>query len=194
MRPEQAAPQNLEPSAAAEPVGAHSEPEGLRAARERHRAPHAAPAPPDDGARARQACALPLDMQAPAGARSAVTGFLDDRVPAAVLDSARLVVSELVTNSVRHCGVCDGVVVVGIELTATMVRLEVADPGRAGVIRPRRPDRVGGGGFGLHLVQSLSERWGLERASGGTRVWAQLLRIPQASGGDMPHEPEERMP
>jgi anti-sigma regulatory factor (Ser/Thr protein kinase) len=190
MRPEQAAPQNLVPSATAEPVGAHSEPEGLRAARERH-APHAAPAPPDDGARARQACSLPLDMEAPAGARSAVTGFLDDRVPASVLDSARLVVSELVTNSVRHSGVCDGVVVVGIELTATMVRLEVADPGRVGVIRRRRPDRVGGGGFGLHLVQSLSERWGLERASGGTRVWAQLLRIPQASGGGTQPEPEE---
>ena len=33
--------------------------------------------------------------------------------------------------------------------------------------------------MGLHLVQTLSERWGLERvAAGGTRVWAQLASAP----------------
>jgi anti-sigma regulatory factor (Ser/Thr protein kinase) len=119
-------------------------------------------------------------VSAPAVARIVVAEFLHGRVSASVLDNARLVVSELVTNSVCHSGVSDGVVVVGVELTATMVRLEVADPGRAGLISERPPDRAGGGGFGLHLVQSLSERWGLERvAAGGTRVWAQLVRTPE---------------
>ena len=36
-----------------------------------------------------------------------------------------------------------------------------------------------GAGFGLNLVQMLSERWGVERlARGGTQVWAQLVRSP----------------
>jgi hypothetical protein len=83
-----------------------------------------------------------------------------------------------VTNSLCHSGASAGaVVVVRVELTGTMLRLEVEDPGRGGVIAPRAPDH--GGGFGLNLVQELSERWGLERVTaGGTRVWAQLVRTP----------------
>jgi anti-sigma regulatory factor (Ser/Thr protein kinase) len=135
------------------------------------------------GVEARETRALALDVRAPAKARSVVTEFLNDRVPARVLESARVVVSELVTNSVRHSGVANGVVVIGVELSAAKVRLDVADPGRGGDIRPGPPDAVAGRGFGLQLVQSLSEQWGLERAvSGGTRVWAQLLRVPPAGG------------
>jgi anti-sigma regulatory factor (Ser/Thr protein kinase) len=139
--------------------------------------------------------ALSLDERAPADARIAVTEFLNHQVPASVLDSARLVITELVSNSVRHSGVSDGVVVVGVQLTAAMVRLEVADPGRAGVIGPRSPDHEDGGGFGLQLVASLSERWGLERvAAGGTRVWAQLLRTPPTSNGGTPLELDGTIP
>jgi anti-sigma regulatory factor (Ser/Thr protein kinase) len=116
---------------------------------------------------------LPLDARAPGAARI-VVGRLRGRVPALVLEDARLVVSELVTNSVCHSDASGGAVVaVRAELTGTMVRLEVGDAGRGGVIAPRAPGLDGG--FGLNLVQRLSERWGLERvASGGTRVWAQL--------------------
>jgi serine/threonine-protein kinase RsbW len=116
---------------------------------------------------------LPLDERAPGAARL-VVGRLRGRVPALVLEDARLVVSELVANSVCHSGASrDAVVDVRVELTGTMVRLEVGDPGRGGVIAPRAPDL--GGGFGLNLVQGLCERWGLERvAAGGTRVWAQI--------------------
>jgi hypothetical protein len=65
------------------------------------------------------------------------------------------------------------------------VRLEVEDPSHRGAVAPRPPDLAGGGGFGLNLVQELSERWGLEcDAAGGTRVWAQvelgpLARLPR---------------
>ena len=66
-----------------------------------------------------------------------------------------------------------------------MVRLEVEDPGRGGVIAPRAPDL--GGGFGLNLVQELSERWGLERvAAGGTRVWAQLALASAPASAEAP--------
>src|SRR5215217_4183353 len=50
---------------------------------------------------------LPLDARAPGAARIAVAS-LRGRVPASVLDTAQLLVSELVTNSVRHCGASDG--------------------------------------------------------------------------------------
>ena len=117
---------------------------------------------------------LPLDVRAPGAARI-VVGRLRGRIPALVLDDALLVVSELVTNGVSHSGASDGAIIVRVELTGTMVRLEVEDPGRSGVIAPRAPGP--GGGFGLNIVQGLCERWGLERvAAGGTRVWAQLAR------------------
>ena len=107
--------------------------------------------------------------------RGCVVGRLRGRVPALVLQDALLVVSELVTNGVCHSGASDGAIVVRVELTGTMVRLEVEDPGRGGRVAPRAPDLSGG--FGLNLVHELSERWGLERvAAGGTRVWAQLAR------------------
>jgi anti-sigma regulatory factor (Ser/Thr protein kinase) len=125
---------------------------------------------------------LPLDARAPGAARI-VVARLRGRVPAPVLDTAQLLVSELVTNSVRHSGASAGAsVVVRVRLTDSMVRLEVSDPGCDGVIAPRVPDLQGGGGVGLNLVGTLSERWGLERiAGGGTRVWAQLARAPAAS-------------
>jgi signal transduction histidine kinase len=117
---------------------------------------------------------LPLDLRAPGAARI-VVGRLRGRIPGLVLEDALLVVSELVSNGVCHSGVSEGAIVVRVELTGTMVRLEVEDPGRGGVIAPRAPDH--GGGFGLNIVQGLCERWGLERvAGGGTRVWAQLAR------------------
>jgi anti-sigma regulatory factor (Ser/Thr protein kinase) len=159
------------------------------------REPHAAPARPGSGVGAREARVLPLGMRAPGDARALVTKLLSDRVPACVLDSARLVLSELVTNSVRHSGLSDGVVGIRIELTPAMVRLEVADRGRAGVIRTRSPDAACSGGFGLQLVESLSELWGLERSrGGGTRVWAQLVRSPATGNGGTPAEPVEGTP
>jgi anti-sigma regulatory factor (Ser/Thr protein kinase) len=125
---------------------------------------------------------LPLDGRAPRVARTVVQG-LRGRIAPTVLEDAQLVVSELVTNAVRHGGVAGtGVVVLGIRLTGTMVRLQVTDPGLGGVVAPRPPDFEHGGGFGLHVVRALSERWGLEQvAAGGTRVWAQLPLVPMAA-------------
>jgi anti-sigma regulatory factor (Ser/Thr protein kinase) len=120
---------------------------------------------------------LALDVQAPGVARSVVAEWVGERVTRAIVDDAQLLVSELVTNSLRHSGASAGDGVVRVELTRSMLRLEVEDPGREGVIAPRSADAENGGGFGLNLVQLLSERWGVERvAVGGTRVWAQLAR------------------
>ncbi len=94
------------------------------------------------------------------------------------LDTALLLVSELVANSVRHSGVPEGEdVVVRVQVRRDGYRLEVEDPGRDGVIEPLPRDPLRVGGMGLTLVQMLSERWGVMRAAEGpTCVWAQLPR------------------
>jgi serine/threonine-protein kinase RsbW len=131
---------------------------------------------------------LPCDARAPGAARIVVAQSLRDRVAADVLERAQLLVTELVTNSVRHSGARpEDAVIVRVSLGRTTVRLEVEDCGRGGVIAPRPPDLDGGGGFGLQLVQTLSERWGLERAAhGATIVWAQLPRTALTAPADSP--------
>jgi anti-sigma regulatory factor (Ser/Thr protein kinase) len=123
---------------------------------------------------------IPMSPEAPLRARTAVARWLLARAPVDVRADACLLVSELVTNSVRHSGMPAGAPVrVGAEMVDGMVRVGVADEGRAGVVRRRRPD--GGGGFGLHLLDRLAARWGVEREP-GTRVWFELSVAP-ASGG-----------
>jgi anti-sigma regulatory factor (Ser/Thr protein kinase) len=122
--------------------------------------------------------AIPLGVEAPGVARGAVAEWLADQVAPSVLETALLLVSELVTNSVRHSGVPEGEdVVVRVDLWRDACRLEVEDPGRDGVIAPQPFDLLHGGAMGLNLVQMLSERWGVVRAAEGpTRVWVQLPR------------------
>jgi len=122
--------------------------------------------------------AIPIGAHAPGAARRVVAERLGDHVAPSVLETALLLVSELVGNSVRHSGVPEGEdVVVRVHLWRDDFRLEVEDPGRDGVIAPRSQDMLRGGGMGLHLVHALSERWGVVRAAEGpTCVWAQLPR------------------
>jgi two-component sensor histidine kinase len=84
----------------------------------------------------------------------------------------------LTTNSVRHgAPPGDTELVFRVEVSNRMVRLEVQDAGHDGAIAQRPPGD--GGGYGLNIVQTLSERWGFERvARGGTRVWAQIALEP----------------
>ena len=121
-----------------------------------------------------------LDVQAAARARDAVVQWMGDSVASSVLDHCKLLVSELVTNSVRHSGMpADEQVVVRVGVTGENVRIEVEDPGTEGSIAPRTADVDSGGGFGLLIVQMISEKWGVDRAARrGTRVWALLTRSP----------------
>jgi serine/threonine-protein kinase RsbW len=134
---------------------------------------------------------LPVDHRAPGAARLLLE-VLRGRISPTVLEDAQLVVSELVTNSVRHSGASgEADIVVRVQLSGMSVRLEVADPGSAGVVGPVVPDWQRGGGFGLNLVCAVSELWGLERlAAGGTRVWAQIARAALAGPLTVVPEPE----
>ena len=126
---------------------------------------------------------IPLSSHAPGVARRVVDKCLADQVRPSVLENARLVVSELVANSVRHSGAAAGdQVVVRVHLWRDVCRLEVEDPGCDGAIAPQAEDLANGTRMGLNLVQLLSQRWGVVRATAGpTRVWAQLSCAPTVS-------------
>jgi hypothetical protein len=72
------------------------------------------------------------------------------------------------------------------ESVEVVVALDTRAPGAARAFVVECVERrVVMGGFGLNLVQMLSERWGVERlAAGGKQVWAQLFRAPGAGAID----------
>jgi anti-sigma regulatory factor (Ser/Thr protein kinase) len=98
----------------------------------------------------------------------------------ASLDTALLVVTELVTNAVRHSG---SRVTLAVTLEEGRLLLEVTDeaPGRPTL---RDPGWESTGGRGLLLVQAVSTRWGVRPADSGAEhqatagagkvVWAEL--------------------
>jgi anti-sigma regulatory factor (Ser/Thr protein kinase) len=119
--------------------------------------------------------ALPAGPHAPVAARTALADWLERRVPRRVLEDARLLASELVTNSVRHAGLAPArdSVRVGVELATGVLRLRVEDSGTTGTLVPRTPDPASGSGYGLNIVAGLASQWGVSR-NGSTTVWAVL--------------------
>jgi anti-sigma regulatory factor (Ser/Thr protein kinase) len=110
---------------------------------------------------------------AAAGARNALLA-LDGKVDGRLLGDVRLLVSELVTNSVRHSEAhSHDVVHMSVTVTETSLRVEVADPGKGFEPKPRDADRTRPGGWGLYLVDQLSDRWGVGRDQ-LTRVWFEM--------------------
>ena len=117
---------------------------------------------------------LPLDARAAGAARLVVTQCLEHRVPTPTLDNATLVMSELVTNSVRHSGIQHhDTVRMQVQSSESTLRVEVADPGEGFAPRPRDSDRSRPGGWGLYLVDQLSDRWGVARDH-LNRVWFEM--------------------
>jgi anti-sigma regulatory factor (Ser/Thr protein kinase) len=94
-----------------------------------------------------------------------------------------LAVSELVTNAIMHgCGLID----VRLAVAGDLIRLEVADQG-GGPSAPRRSRRQPSefaGGWGLDLVERLSDAWGHSRDGGRTRVWMERRTGASLPGGD----------
>jgi anti-sigma regulatory factor (Ser/Thr protein kinase) len=113
--------------------------------------------------------------QAPAEARQVLDGF-SDRVPERRLRDVRLLVSELVTNAVRHAGLKAGDRIgLLVHLRDSGLRVEVSDPGTGFELRAPEPDPARASGWGLYLVDELADRWGMDRGGrGGTRIWFEL--------------------
>lgn len=109
---------------------------------------------------------LPPDRRTPARARARLAE-LADAVEPGLLPRLTLVVSELVTNAVRHAPGSEVEVRLVVE-HPRRVRGEVVDDGRGGRPEPREqggPD----GGFGLHIVEDIAAEWGVHE--GSTHVW-----------------------
>ncbi len=108
---------------------------------------------------------------APAEARRSLVP-LDRIMPPDRLDDLRVMVSELVTNSVVHSGLGRGEpIVLLVKVLPGRVRVEVADAGRRfpDTSKPFRENH----GRGLMIIDRLADRWGTERSS-ETKVWAEL--------------------
>ncbi|MGH2725239.1 MAG: ATP-binding protein [Actinomycetota bacterium] len=118
---------------------------------------------------------LAPDPHAPAEARELLQAF-GSHIEPHLLNSIRLLVSELVSNSVRHAGLSRGEhIVVSVALQPKAVRVAVSDPGNGFAERPPPTDPVPDTGWGLHLVDRIADRWGI-RGSEKTEVWVELDR------------------
>jgi anti-sigma regulatory factor (Ser/Thr protein kinase) len=112
------------------------------------------------------------DISAPANARRAVERFGGSLAPSVVPD-VRLLVSELITNSVKYGG--DGAVQLILRSEAPEhVHVEVVDQGVGFVPTARDRPKTEPGGWGLHLVEALTRRWGVRE--GSTHVWFEIDR------------------
>lgn len=113
----------------------------------------------------------PPTDDAPAQARASLDVF--DRILAPdVFEDLQLVVSELVTNSVRYGP--KRPITVSLDIgEAGRIRGEVIDQGdgRRAKLAMREEPSVSGG-WGLHLVDRLTAAWGVHE--GSTHVWFDL--------------------
>ena len=115
---------------------------------------------------------LACEPEAAAAARTVVSRWLDGRANPEFHDDARLLVSELVGNSVRHAEQPAGATLrISAVAVDGVVRVDVADRGRGAVRRREADARTGG--YGLELVELLAARWGVSHQN-GTRVWFEL--------------------
>ena len=131
-------------------------------------------------------------MEVPCNLHAAVTvrdALADVHDGAWSLDDGRLVASELVGNAVRHSGCLDEHQLrVAVRLRNERLLISVHDPGLSGLAaQPAGEDSLAPGGWGLRIVEQLTEAWGAERPD-GYRVWAELAThaTPQA---DVPADP-----
>jgi anti-sigma regulatory factor (Ser/Thr protein kinase) len=113
-------------------------------------------------------------VDAPGLARRAIAAN-DPTLPPSVQGDVALLVTELVTTTVRHGGaVTDRPLQVEFRRQADRIRVEVVDPGTN--FEPPAPPTSGdaSGGWGLFLVDQVAERWGVCPAPAGSRVWFEL--------------------
>jgi two-component sensor histidine kinase len=88
-------------------------------------------------------------------------------------ETAVLIVSELVTNAVRHASTGGSLVGLRLEIAGTSVRIEVHDTDPRWP-QPSTPNALDESGFGFVLVNALASKWGVSDTATGKAVWAEL--------------------
>jgi anti-sigma regulatory factor (Ser/Thr protein kinase) len=113
---------------------------------------------------------------APTIARSWARDFFSQRLSATQLDDTLLMLTELVTNAVRHAiATSGGFVDVHLAIAPRRLRVEVHDVGDGFALPVANTDALHAGGYGLLIVDSASSRWGRSDASPHC-VWFELDR------------------
>ena len=108
-----------------------------------------------------------------------------DALPKRTLADVELLVSELATNSVRHAG-CGESDELSLEaaVEADRVRVRLSDAGDGFEEHtPSPPPNGHSGGYGLVLLDRLSDRWGVQK-EGGFSVWFEVQRDRLPFGAD----------
>lgn len=118
---------------------------------------------------------LPFEPVSAAVARRHVVHVLRTRgTDALTCEDAALIVSELVSNALRHGrAMRGGRLNVGWQFGDGGLRIEVRDGG-GGRPAQSRTDSLAAGGRGLDIVATLAEAWGYSADDAGTTVWARV--------------------
>jgi anti-sigma regulatory factor (Ser/Thr protein kinase) len=111
--------------------------------------------------------------EAAAHARHALGRLRSDLDPP-LMETLRLLVTELVTNSIKHAGADS--VVLRVLIGRKAVWTEVADEGPGFDPADTEPPGQERPGWGLFLVERLADRWGVNHAGRSTKVWFELRR------------------
>lgn len=124
------------------------------------------------------AVALPAVPESIPRSRQVLDG-LRGELEEPALDDLRLIVSELVTNSIRHARLRTGDRIdLEVSVDESTIRLELRDRGR-GFAPPATPTTLfQESGWGLFLVSRLTDRWGVSTEGGVTTVWIEIDRNP----------------
>ncbi|WP_241668315.1 ATP-binding protein [Pedococcus bigeumensis] len=134
---------------------------------------------PSSGGRGRdtsRTMRVPWRATSVAQIRKALVDDLEGRdVPGGVIDEAEIVVSELVSNAIRHARpLADGNLRVHWKVKAGVVEVEVTDGGSDTTPRPAPRTIWAPSGRGLRIVRSLAHEWGVTEDRTGSTVWASL--------------------
>jgi anti-sigma regulatory factor (Ser/Thr protein kinase) len=117
------------------------------------------------------------DSRAPALARAAVAAQLSalGLGGGSVEQTVVLLVSEVVTNAVRHSAApADAAIQLRSRAGPRTLRIAVTDAGGGFVPKPRDPERIGSG-YGLYLLEKAADRWGVDSGE-ATTVWFEIDR------------------
>jgi anti-sigma regulatory factor (Ser/Thr protein kinase) len=123
---------------------------------------------------------LPSAAPSAAAARRLMAQLLEAWAAESFRDDATLLVSELVSNVVRHVA---GHLAMRVEvaLSGPSLRVAVVD---SSTVLPAPTSRRPRGGYGLGLIAAVADRWGSEEYAGGKRIWFELG--PRRSSGVTP--------
>jgi anti-sigma regulatory factor (Ser/Thr protein kinase) len=118
---------------------------------------------------------LPSGADAGARARVHVLDDLAEALSPSKVAAAQLMTSELVTNAVQHAGLLEGDLIgLDIHIEPQSVYVSVVDGG-PGIGPERGHTGNDPGGWGLVLVDRISDRWGTQRNHPHT-VWFEIER------------------